>query len=313
MDFFGKLLELRSGAPRMALPNLVNQNSPYCVYTDSCKNCYRLSNAFKAEDCYYGRTIFNSTNCIDCDHSFDCELCYSCIDCKNCYGSDFLQQCENCNGCEWGYDLKSCTDCFGCVGLRQKSYYIFNKPFSKDEYFARVRELKKKRIYAAEEFKKLQLTVPRLFANILNTENCLGDYVKNSKNCFFCFDTNESQDCLYSSEILQSTDCCDMDIGEFAVGNYDATSAFKLQNSQFCAQCWESSDLEYCEMVFRSHHCFGCVYLNHKSFYILNEPYEKEAYFKKIAEIKDLLRSEKLYGRWFWPEVYPVEDTMTNP
>lgn len=296
----------------MALPNLVSQNSPYCVYTDSCKNCHLVSNAFEDEDCYYGRVLFGNKNCTDCDHCFDSELCYSCTDCRKCYNSNFLQQCENCSDCEYSYDLKGCTFCFGCAGLRQKSYHIFNKPFSKEEYFERIAQLKQEPLLAQEEFKQLQYTVPRLFANVLNTEHCLGDYLKNSKNCFFCFDVNESQDCFYSSEILKSTDCCDMDIGEFAVGNYDVTSAFKLQNSFVCNQCWESSDLEYCEDVFRSHHCFGCVYLNHKSFYILNEPFEKEAYFKKTAEIKKILRNEKSYGRWFWPPVHPLQDTVVS-
>jgi hypothetical protein len=71
-----------------------------------------------------------------------------------------------------------------------------------------------------------------------------------------------------------------------------------------------SSDLEYCELIANSKNCFGCVGLNHKEFYILNQPYSREDYFKRVAEIKDQLKREGSYGRWF-PSTYPIEDTVT--
>ena len=31
--------------------------------------------------------------------------------------------------------MRSCEDCFGCIGLKKRKYCIFNKQYSKEEYF----------------------------------------------------------------------------------------------------------------------------------------------------------------------------------
>ncbi len=49
-------------------------------------------------------------------------------------GSKNLFYCDNC---------KACMDCFGCVGLRNKQYCIFNKEYTKEEYFKITDKLKK--------------------------------------------------------------------------------------------------------------------------------------------------------------------------
>ena len=42
-------------------------------------------------------------------------------------------------GCE-----HNCQYCFGCIGLRNKSYGIFNKQYSKDEYYQLLDKIKTK-------------------------------------------------------------------------------------------------------------------------------------------------------------------------
>lgn len=81
-------------------------------------------------------------------------------------------------------------------------------------------------------------------------------------------------------------------------------------NCNFCYACWHNHDLEYCELVFNSNHCFGCVSRSHAEYEILNKKYSKDEYFKKIAGIKDELRREELYGKWLLPSTYPYEDTL---
>lgn len=64
------------------------------------------------------------------------ELCYECMGvgaganqmlfCACCWpNNNNLLYCSFCN---------SCHDCFGCAGLRHKSYCIFNRQYSKEEY-----------------------------------------------------------------------------------------------------------------------------------------------------------------------------------
>ena len=44
------------------------------------------------------------------------------------------ERCIDCNGC---------TYCFGCVGLSKKDFHILNEPYERQEYFAKVSELRR--------------------------------------------------------------------------------------------------------------------------------------------------------------------------
>lgn len=313
-DVIKEFLELRDRQPRAALYQVVNFNSDYTNYTDGLKNCYLLTNAFNSEDCFFGRNLSYNRDCIDCDHCHGCELCYQCVDCIGCYNGNFLQDCEQCTDCTFGYDLRGCRDCFGCMSLRQKQYYIFNQPYSKELYFEKIHEfqvlIQRGEVQELQaQFEQLKNLLPHRAAHLLQSENVAGDYIVNSKNCFYSFDIKDSQDLGYCYEVKKSTDCFDIAVGEFMVGNYECHSAWKLQNSTYCNNCWESSDLEYCDQVFRSNHCFFCVYLNHKEYHILNKPYSKDEYFKQVAACKEQLKAAELYGRWFIPWAYPIQDT----
>lgn len=48
-------------------------------------------------------------------------------------GSKNIFYCDNC---------RSCSDCFGCVGLKKKQYCIFNKQYTKEEYFKLIEKIK---------------------------------------------------------------------------------------------------------------------------------------------------------------------------
>ncbi len=50
--------------------------------------------------------------------------------------------CRSSNDIEYSMNLRNCKYCFGCIGLRNKEYYIFNRPYSHDDYFIEVEKLK---------------------------------------------------------------------------------------------------------------------------------------------------------------------------
>lgn len=314
-DIITAFLKLRESQPRAALYQILNHNSRYTNYTDGLKNCYLVANAFNSEDCFYGRNLSFDRDCVDCDFCHNCELCCQCVNCNRCYNGYFLQDCENCIDSFFGYDLKGCRNCFGCVSLRQKEYFIFNEPYKKEQYLEKILILRSsiKQMdgmrAVIERFTKLKESTPRKFAAIQQCEHVFGDHINCSKNCWFCFDIDDCQDCIYGYELKKTTDSMDITIGEFSQGNYECQSAWKLYNSKFCNNCWESSDLEYCDQVFRSQHCFFCVYLNHCEYHILNKPYSREDYLKKTTEYKNWLKAQNLYNRWFIPSAYPIKDT----
>jgi hypothetical protein len=60
-----------------------------------------------------------------------------------------------------------------------------------------------------------------------------------------------------------------------------------------CTGCTTSAYLVLCRDLTECNYCFGCVGLSRKDFHILNEKYDRSAYFKVIAELTAALRTPK--------------------
>lgn len=207
MSFLEDFEKLRYSVPRLGIINVGQENAEYCSHSDRNKNCYLLFAGNFCEDCMYSSIIVKSRDSLECLNVEECELCYECTDCVRCYNCSFSQDLRGCHDCDFSYDCVSCSHCFGCVGLRQKEFYIFNKPVPKDQYKNLVAEWRAKgnaAIFA--EFEKLQCTVPRLYSHQSKTENCLGDYIYNSKNCVDCFNVHNSEDCAYMLDVWNTKD-----------------------------------------------------------------------------------------------------------
>jgi hypothetical protein len=195
----------------------------------------------------------------------------------------------------------------GCVGLRQKEFHIFNKPYAKEAYFKKLRELAQEKI--VDEFETLQLKTPRKYLHERQTENCAGDYIEKSKNCFYCFDTHESEDCLYLQDCWDNKDNVDVMYSWHSELCYESFSiGLQSYNCNFCNYVRTSSNLEYCELCFNCKDCFGCVGLKNKQYYILNKPYSQSGYEKRVADIKAQMRTDGEYGKHL-PTTYKFEDT----
>ncbi len=307
-NFFERLQSLRESRPHPSILTLRSENSDYCPYHAAGKNCYRIVGHVQSEDCYYGFWLGVSRDCTDCSFTEKSELCYECVDIQECYNCNFSRDCLHCSDCNFCYDCKSCQNCFGCVNLRNKQYHIFNEPYAKDEYFEKVRQLKQSYLRLDQppaEFAHLQATLPRIAMQGFNNENVMGDHIFNSKNAFYCFDVSNQEDTMYIYNSIQMKDS--MDLNYSSLGTelcYMCHSGVTLFNSNFCSISWYSQNLEYCEYVFNSHDCFGCVSRNHAEYEILNQKYSKDEYFKKVAQIKDELRADGSYGRWWWETPY---------
>lgn len=311
MDFLAKLLELYEREPHLALLNLNSENSDYCQYSTDNKNCYLIFGSDWNEECYYGYWVNHCQNCIDCAYIYKCEICYDCIDCERCYNGQNLQDCKNCYDCSMCFNCVGCHDCFGCVNLRQKEFHIFNKKYSEKEYHQKIAQLKTsspaqiQTLFEAEKIKS-----PHVFAHVLKTESCTGDYIYNSKNCYQSFDIQELEDGLYAYNVYQCKDIYDSSyIGTGCEINYECTCSFSNQNCFFSNQNTHSYNLEYCFLCFNCHDCFGCVSLKNKAFHILNQPYSEKEYRQKIAKIKAELKKHGQYSQFHFPSPYRYEDT----
>lgn len=312
IDFWKEFERLRQTQPRLALSIVQCENSDFTNYSLQNKNCYLVTGAAKNLDCYYARTMVNCRDCIDCGDIFDSELCYDCIDCENCYNGNFLQNCKSCRDSEFLYDCIGCANCFACVSLRNQEFHIFNEPVSKEEYEERLQYFRTPEGMkeAQKKFEELKVKTPRAFARIINSENVVGDYIVNSKNCFHCFEATDTQDGIYLDRPIGTKDSVDCsNLYKNCELNYMVMSGATVQNCNYSFRLDFCHDCEYCLYCFNSSYLFGCVARNHAQYEILNKKYSKDDWHKQVAEIKDQMRREGSYGRMIESD-YPPQDTL---
>lgn len=307
MDFIQEFKSLLFATPTYNLRSVNNVNCPYVHMITFSKNSYMCFSGYKIEDCGYCYNPWELRDCYDTWFLIKCELCYECISCINCYNCDFCMECTNCTDCRFCYDCRGCRNCFGCVGLRQKEFHIFNTPYSKEEYVKKMNEMRLANKHEVQKhlrkMDELRLTYPHVANVQINAQNCFGDHVLNSKNCYWAFDVKGgSEDCCYIYHNEKLKDCVDSEYLAPSELLYECTVGFDLYNCNFCFECGNLKNSEFCVRCFNSHDLFGCVGRNHAEYQILNQQYEKEKYFKKVEEIKDQLKREKQYKNWL-PEV----------
>ena len=313
MNFLEELEQLRLATPRLYNINIGSENSDYCTHSDKNKNCYLIFAANYNEDSMYGRLVIDSRDCVDNNNCEKSELCYECIDIEKCYDCTFCQLCKNCTECLFCYDCTSCMNCFGCAGLRQKQWCFFNEQLTPEEYKKKLTEFNLRtnanRNRAIELSHQVELKIPHRALTMINCENCVGDMLVNCKNCFACFDVHGSQDCMYMTDCWRTKDSLDI---VFSDGTELCYESFSLglgsYNCNFCNFIRGSSDCEYCELCFNCKNCFGCVGLQNKEFHILNKPYSREEYLKRVVEIKAQMRVNGEYGKHL-ETTYKFEDT----
>ncbi len=133
--------------------------------------------ALKAANSYDSVQLFMGV-----ENAYECATCgegaYNLKYCFNCWAeSRDLEYCGYCIGS---------SDCFGCVGLKKKQYCIFNKQYSKEEYF----ELKEKIIKHMDEMPyvdslgreyKYGEFFPSEFSPLAYNESLAQDYVPLNK------------------------------------------------------------------------------------------------------------------------------------
>ena len=132
--FFAQIKELIDEVPFPSGAVIGGINSDYCMNFSYLKNCYLVFASGYCEDSAYMVLGNGSKNCFD-GHMIDqSELCYENLNITKCYKTFFSVNCEECQDVLFSKDCVGCVNCFGCTNLRNKSFHIFNIPYSKEEY-----------------------------------------------------------------------------------------------------------------------------------------------------------------------------------
>jgi len=316
--FFEQFNNLRKAMPRPHNLNKDSVNCDYCAGAFYSKDCYLCTGSY-SEDCAYS-IVSRCKNCFDSFWLIKSERCYENIFCNRNYNVHFSQHAENCIDSVFLYDCRNCQNCFGCVNLRHKKYHIFNKSYSKEDY---KKEIKKYDLGSYSDFirvkerlEKFKLKFPRKYARIYNSINVLGDDIKDTKNCYYCFFILEgAKDCKYiwsgGLKLENSYDVFDGGTNSSLI--YESvTAGLNLNRVYFSINILDSVyNIEYSDSCFNSSYLFGCVGLRHKKYCIFNKQYTKQEYEKMVPKIKEHMNKmpyiDKKGRVYKYGEFFPIE------
>ena len=321
--FFQQYRELLEATPAVALFDSKSVNSSYCNVTVEHKNCYLVTAGWGNEDSMYSNRISYCKDTLDSYAGHKTEFSYENVYCKDSYQLFFSRNSESCNNSYFLYDCRGCSDCVCSTNLRNKQYYIFNKPYSKEDYFKKLEELNLKNRDGLKKlaaiFDEMYLKSVHRYAHLINTINVVGDNVEDSRNCYYCFDlagnAEDSKYCHWGTYGLRDS----YDTGAGTGGNseliYEGIS-IGVTNSRcyFGAIVWYSHDVQYGFNCQDSSNLFGCVGLRKKEYCILNKQYTKEEYERLLPKIIDHMNKmpytdakgrKYAYGEYFPGELSP--------
>jgi|CXWL01.1.fsa_nt_gi hypothetical protein len=309
--FFEQFSELQKAVPRLGLISLANENSPYTTGTAYCKNCHLINSSENCEDCYYGKLLQGCKDSVDCTYLYDSELCYQCFSVYNSYNCVFLSNSSNCSDCWFSENLSGCRNCFLCTNLNNKEYYFMNQPLAKEEYERRVKEF----VGSHRNFEKAKEILAKLkrerihkYSNIVSSENCSGDYIKNSQNCHNVYDLTDSQDCRnvwVGINIKDNYECSNMYLKQEL--NYQALGTIETYHVAYSIYTFHSQNILYSDHTFSCQDLFGCVGLKNKKYCIFNKQYSKEEYEGLVPKIIEHMKQARIpdgqAGEWgqFFP------------
>ncbi len=317
-SFFEQFRELLNDVPWYARSIQKVVNSDYSNNATSLKNCYLCFNGNNSEDCMYGIAFYDMKNCLDFYQCEKAELSYdifsvgpgyknfSCMECGNCRDSWFLLSCND------------CSNCFGCVNLRHKQYHIFNKPYTKAEYFKKLEEFNLESYKSYMEIRKqihdFWKQYPRKYMHSVHNKDASGDYVYSSKNARWCYQAVGVENSKWTQNVVEVDDSYDYtNWGLRSELIYETiTCGEDLARLKFCVECWPAcQDLEYCISCHSSTNLFGCVGLKKGQYMILNKQYTKGEYAalreKIIKQMEEVPYTDKQRRVYKYGEFFPIE------
>jgi len=290
--FFDQIRELYNEVPWGIMWSMEMINSDYSVSAYS-KNCYLCFDSGYDEDSAYGVTLLYSKGCLDTVNVKNCELCYYCINTNQSYKTFFSRNCTSCVDIWFCQDCIGCNNCFGCSGLRNKSYFLFNKKYDKETYEAKLAEFKLDSWSgvqkARKDSEKLWQKSPVKYQHRVRASHSMGDYIYNGTELYNCFFVGNAQNMRHCQSVIYPPNKDGMDV----TSSEDTELAYEtfccghgVQKTLSTNECMNVTDSAYsinCRFI---DNVFGCVSLRSKSYCILNKQYDKKDYLELLPKIK---------------------------
>ena len=298
--FFEQFQALMRRVPRISLPNLNCENSHYCCYCGDDKNCYLDIAGESNEDCYFNLFTKYSKNVVDSTFVYNSELVYESINCYRCYHLLFSIFCEDCTDCQFCYECKGCKDCFGCYNLVNRKHCIDNVQHTKEAYLKEIAKRTDHRKNLDDFRETLRSRAIHRSALMLNSQNCTGDNLSNSKNTHYAFNVSSSEDSKFLYDVMENKNCYDVNYSLYEPENtYEVISTLNLKSCISCFFSHYSRNIYYCNMCVHSADLFGCLGLRNQSYCILNKQYTREEYESLVPRIIEHMREHGEWGEFF--------------
>jgi len=303
-SFFDQFYELQCKTPHFHQLGKNNENCDYADDVWDCKNAYLSRSMAACEDVYYVYRNIRCHDCIDITYCYDMEKCYECTYCWNGFNQKFSHDCTGCSDSWFLYDCRGCNSCFMCWNLRNKSYHILNKAYSKEDFESLMKSFDLGSRKSLEKFKKefrdnIKKQAVHKHDFNLNTQNCSGNYITNCKNCNGVFFLEDSEDCSYVFRCPSTKNCQDM-VGLYRGElSYQITQSTDLNRVSFGIFSVDCHDSMYIDQCFNSSNLFGCVGLKRKEYCILNKQYSKEDYAKLVGKLIKNMQTNGEWGKFF--------------
>lgn len=308
--FLEQVNDLLKIVPKISLIYVRSPGSQYTNVSADNKNCYMIIESSNNENCINCYWIQLSKDLVDCFFTNKVELSYEVDDCYDCNNLRFAKGCHSCLDSSFLLDCRGCINCFGCVNLRGQKYNIFNVPYIKTEYEEFIKNARLDTFSGIEKVKKqfeeFILKNPRKYTEIVQAVNSTGNYIKEARNCHFCFFCYNAEDCKYGVRVWRDAkDCMDVDTaGRGAELVYNSINAGIETSHQIASNlCWTSTFTDYSTYCFNCNNVLGCVGLRKKNYCILNRQYSKEEYEKIRSEIISKMKENGEWGQFFPPQM----------
>ncbi len=317
--FLEQFRELMHAVPWASRSVMFEMNSEYTDQAGHLKNCYLCFNADYCENCSYLVRANTTKDTLDSLQIQNSELCYDSVLVNKSFRTFYSLDCDGSSDIYFSKQCVGCNHCFGCVGLRKKSYHIWNEPHSKEDYEKKLKEYNLGSRASIEALKaeahRFWLKFPCKYYRGIRNINSSGDMLIDTKNARQCYWVTNAQDVRYCQDLyIQSSDCYDYTVwANHGTRIYEClTCGEEVQNLKFCFDCWPACrDLEYSVGCHSSSDCLGCVGLKKKQYCILNRQYSKEEYAalreKIIAHMNENPYVDKKGNVYRYGEFFPAE------
>ncbi|MDD5770493.1 MAG: hypothetical protein PHE25_05985 [Candidatus Gracilibacteria bacterium] len=288
-----------------------NENSDFSDEVGGVKNCYLAFSCVNNENVLYSgfvrnncKNIFNSIFVVD-----NSENIYGASGIINSYNIFFSNYIVNSSDIYFCSDMIGCKECLFCNGLENKSYFINNTSYSKDEYKnIKNKILKDKKNYT---FKSSDICLNKNYGS----ENVVGNFLINSSyvtNGYYSYCIENARNIAFYGGLDNNKDIYDVVSGAGNSRNIYGCNSVGLSDNIFLSSNIIGNSIYYSYFLDGCSFCLGCIGLKNKSFCILNKQYSKEEWYELANKIFFQMDKDGILGDFFPGELNPFyfNDTM---